>query len=111
MIEIEIEHPTDKSFKGYLKVDLNTGQIFVDLMHSFPTSAFLCACFDGVECFTSPVGEDGEDEGTFVSIDWLINDWGGYPQIVEALKRRKELTLSEITVLKEKYAGIPEAWN
>lgn len=111
MIELEFSYPKKKSFKTYLSVDLNTEEIFVDLMHGLPISCFLCASCDGALCFSAPVGSKGKKQGFFVSIEWLINEWGGQPDLVKAIANRKEKTLKDIPSLREKYKDHKEYWG
>lgn len=99
MIEIEIG---DEKRKIYLKID-DEEDIWIDL-HGLPESAVLCALFDGGPMFTDEVGDESSDERrSFVRMEWAINDWGGDKEFVEALKKRREMTLKDLPRLKEKY--------
>ena len=97
---IEIELGDDKR-KIYLIIDKDE-KIWVDLK-GLPSDAELCMLFDGGPIIVTPVGEARKEKRTFVPIEWAITDWGGDDEIVEALKKRKQMTLEELPRLKKKY--------
>jgi len=98
----EIELGNEK-LKIFLKVFFDPVEIWIDTM-GLPKVAFLCAMHDGTDCISSICGEEGEEqERWFLPIEWVINGWGGDEQIVNAIKKRKELILNDLENLKEKY--------
>ena len=90
----------DKKGKVYLGVNVETQQIIVDTKF-LPETAFLCACFDCQEMYSMDVGKDNEDKRTFIDIDWVINEWGGPKDLIEAIKRRKASIIKSIPQMKE----------
>lgn len=99
LVELEFG---EKRKKLFLKIDLNTEEIWVDINY-FPFTCFLCAMCDGISYLSSKCGSKGQYDRVLLPIEWLINDWGGPKEIVQALKIRKDKTLSEIPRLREKY--------
>ena len=98
-IEIEIGDEKRKIFMLIYKLDES---FWIDFQ-GLPNSAFLCALIDGQEMIQSVVGEKDEEVRTFIDMEWAINDWGGDKEIVEALKKRKQMTLDDMPRLRKKY--------
>jgi len=96
--EIELENE-GKSF--FLKVFFNPTEIFVDTQ-ALTKTAFLCAACDGIASLQSPCGENNDIVRYFLPIDWVIDEWGGNKEIVEAVKKRKQMILDDIENLKRK---------
>lgn len=101
--EIELGN---KARKIFVKVYFDPLEIWIDLK-GLPTTAFLCAMCDGISFIEGKVGAKGKESRTFVNIDWAINDWGGDQQIVDALKKRKQMILDDLPRLREKYGNSP----
>ena len=97
--EIEIGN---KKRRIFLKVYFDPLEIWIDLK-GLPATAFLCALCDGIPLIQSKVGAKGKQERTFANIEWAINDWGGDQQIIDALKKRKQMILDDLPRLQEKY--------
>jgi hypothetical protein len=102
-IELEIGY---KKRKIFIKVGFSPFEIWVDF-HGLPQSAFLCAMCDAVPMIESKCGDKGKINRTFVNIEWVINEWGGDEEIIEAVKKRKQMILDDLPTLKQKY-GIVE---
>lgn len=103
-MRIELEYGKGRR-KTYLSVDLETEEILVDIS-LFPPTCFLCACFDGIGMHRIKVGEKGKSERTFLNIKWLIEEWGGPKELVEAMKVRREKVINDIPALREKYKDL-----
>lgn len=91
-IEYEIG---EKRNKIYVLGNLENDEIWVDF-NALPKSAFLCALCDCPSLLQAKCGEHGRKKRTFVSIEWAINEWGGPKEIVEALQKRKKMTLQDL---------------
>lgn len=100
-VEIELGNENKRIF---LLID-GEERMWVDTS-GLPNSAFLCAMFDGVEVMTATVGEKNPSSRQFLSMDWCVNEWGGDKQLVEALKKRRQMTLDEMPRIREKYPEI-----
>lgn len=100
--EIEIGHKKNKKKRIFLLVHFDPLEIWIDTA-GLPESASLCAMGDAMPFKRAKVGENGTITRYFVNIEWAINEWGGPKELVDALKRRKELTLEELPELKKKY--------
>jgi len=98
--EIELSYG---KFKYFMKVYFYPLEMWIDL-RLLPDSAFLCAMCDGQQLIQSIVGEKGKTTRMFVNIEWVINEWGGNKELVDAIKRRKQMILDDLDRLKEKYA-------
>lgn len=64
---------------------------------------------DGTKLVQCQCGKNHNLTRIFVNIDWAINDWGGSKEMVEALKKRKQMTLDDLPRLKAKYMSEPVA--
>lgn len=98
-LELELGKGKNKLF---IKIDLDPFRIWVDT-RGFPQTAFLCALCDAADIAISKCGEKGKIERQFFDIEWVINEWGGDKEIVEAVKKRKYMILDKLPKLKEKY--------
>lgn len=105
-IELEIIHKEKQDVKFFIKLYFSPFEIWVDFK-GLPQTAFLCALCDGVPFIQSKCGDKGKEERIFVNIEWVINEWGGDREIIEAIKKRKQMILDDLPKLKEKY-GIAE---
>jgi hypothetical protein len=75
-----------------------TEKVFVNTLGH---GCFLCACLDGITLLQINVGKRKKDLRHFVSIDWLINQWGGSKETIEQLIIKKEQFKNEMLDLKE----------
>ncbi|HUU86567.1 MAG TPA: hypothetical protein VMX17_02290 [Candidatus Glassbacteria bacterium] len=99
-VEIELG---DEERKFFVLLDLDTEDIYIDF-EGLPITACLCASFDSTPVISAKVGENGDLERTFVNVEWVINDWGGDKEIVEAIKIRKKMILDDLDKFKEEYS-------
>lgn len=99
--EIELGN---KKRKFFLKVFFDPLEIWVDLS-GLPNDATLCALCDGISFIEGKVGSKGQYTRRFVNIEWIINQWGGDKEIVEAVKKRKQKIIEDIPNLMEKYGN------
>lgn len=100
-VEIELGNEDNRIF---LLID-SEERLWIDTM-GVPHSAFFCALFDGIEIMTAEVGAEGGVLRQFIPMEWCIEHWGGDKQIVEALKKRKQMTLDDMPRIREKYPDI-----
>lgn len=99
---IEIESGKKKGGKStFLQFDLINAELWVDV--SGLPDAFLCASFDGQPARIGQCGEKGNKKITFLRIEWLINEWGGPDEIVEALKKVREIYMGLLEEYRTKY--------
>ena len=83
----------------YVMVENVTEKMFVDV-GALPLSAFLCAGHDGVDMF-SVVPEHETEPHDFLPMEWVINDWGGYPDLIEAIKGQRDRIIKELPKIRE----------
>lgn len=102
-IDYEMEFG-NKNRKFFVKVTFEPFKMYVDLK-GLPPTALLCAICDGVPFLISKCGPSGKTVRNFVDSDWIINDWGGDKELVAAVKKRKEMILAELPIIKEKIAN------
>jgi len=88
--------------KFFLKVYIDPLEIWVDFK-AVPDTAYLCALHDAIPIMQATVGKSRKIKRSFVNIEWLINEWGGDKDIIEAIKRRKQRIIDDLPRLKEKY--------
>lgn len=100
--EIELGN---KKRKFFVKVYFEPFEIWVDLQ-GLPNTAFLCAMCDGISLLECEVGDKGKEKRLFINIEWAINEWGGDSEIVDALKKRKQMIIDDLPRLKEKYSEL-----
>lgn len=101
-VEIELGNKTRKIF---CKVKFEPFEIWIDFK-GLPITAFLCAVCDGVPLMEAKCGAREKLKRCFVNIEWCINEWGGDKEVVNALKKRKQIIIDDLPRLKEKYAEI-----
>jgi hypothetical protein len=70
----------------------DNNEIFVDVK-CFPQTCFLCACCDGIGLLQ--VKCTNNITRTFLPMEWLIKDWGGGDDYVEALGKLKARMIGE----------------
>jgi hypothetical protein len=97
--EIELGNRKRKIF---VKIYFDQLEIWIDLK-GLPTTALLCALCDGTPFIEGKVGAKGKEIRTFVNVEWAINDWGGDQEIVDDIKKIKQMILDDLPRLKEKY--------
>ena len=85
--------------KFFLIIYPYDGEIFIDTK-ALPQSALLCAMCDNTRFLLAKVGGKRKQERSFVSIDWIINDWGGPEELVSLVKRKKQDLMDEMEQLK-----------
>lgn len=95
-IEREI---SGKGGKIFLIIYPHEDEIFVDIK-ALPDSAILCAMCDAISFVIAKVGSKKKKERSFVSIDWVINDWGGYKELVESFRKCKQLIMDDMPRMK-----------
>ena len=88
--------------KYFIAINLKDDSIWMDMM-LLPQTAFLCALVDGTPMFTNKCGKSGRIHRTFVNIDWVINEWGGNEETVQATKQRKEIIIQQLPALREEF--------
>lgn len=86
-IERELTH---KKRKLFLLIYPLTEEIWIDTK-GLPQTAILCAMCDGTPMRSAKVGSKKQFERYFLPIEWAIDDWGGDPKLVEALKKRRKI--------------------
>ena len=85
-----------KKNKIYLITFPHEEEIFIDT-RALPKSALLCAMCDGISCFCANVGpQKRKQERCFIPIDWAINDWGGPKELVDAMKKRRQIMMDDM---------------
>jgi len=95
-IEIQLG---DRKKKIFVLVYPFEEEIWIDLK-GLPNSAFLCACCDGITMMQAKVGKRDEKR-LFLPINWVINDWGGDKELVEAIKKRKTICTDSMNKYRE----------
>ncbi len=100
--EIELGN---KKRKIFLKVFFDPFEIWIDTK-GLPQEAFVCMLCDATPMFESECGSKSNLKRIFVNIEWAINDWGGDQEIVDALKKRKQMIIDDLPRLKQKYGTI-----
>jgi hypothetical protein len=95
-VEIELGN---KKRKIFLYLYPYESEIWVDIK-ALPPSAFLCACCDGTPLMQFKKVRKKEMV-TCISIDWIINEWGGHKEIVEAIIKRKSMILADLDKYKK----------
>lgn len=96
-VEIEM---SQGNIKAFIKLFFDPLEIWIDF-NGLPKEAFLCAGHDNETILKSYCGANGDLERFFVRSDWVINEWGGDKEIVNAIK-------SKVNGLKEKAPMIYE---
>lgn len=96
---IEIELGNAKR-KCYLQYDIVNDDLYIELGNW--QSVFLCACCDGVEIMQVKCGLRRKKR-IFYPSKWLINEWGGDKEIVDALKKCLSLRKEQLPELRKKY--------
>jgi len=96
-----IEMEIGKSRKVFLKIFFDPDEIWVDT-HGLGQSAEFCALIDCTPILMAKCGVRQKTRRTFVNINWAIDEWGGPKDLVEALKKRREITLKQMPELKKK---------
>lgn len=80
-------------------IENDTEKMWVDC-GALPDSAFLCACHDGCKTLRSKT-ESGASH-MFLEMDWVINEWGGYPDLVKAIKDQRDRIIKELPNIRER---------
>ena len=88
--------------KIFVRIEFEPLKIWIDTK-GLPDSATLCAMCDAIPFSIAKCGNKYQHERYFVDMEWAINDWGGPEDIVEALKRRKQMIIDDLPKMKEKY--------
>lgn len=103
IIELEVSHLSSKRNKIHFQVDTEARKVYVEI-NSLPFDMLLCCMLDGVDMFQSEVGlTKKKKKKCFIPVDWIIDEWGGDKEIVEAFKIRRQMELDKIPYYQEKY--------
>lgn len=98
-IEYELNN---KNKKYFFSIEYESGDVWVDTK-LLPQTALLCAMCDGTAMLATKCGKRSDLKRTMLPMEWVINEWGGHEEIVEAMKKRKKLILKELPTLRKKY--------
>ena len=71
-----------KNAAHYL-IDKSTHQIWVDIS-IMPESVLLCALADATQFMQTTIANKIR---YFITCDWMINEYGGYPELIDAVKK------------------------
>jgi hypothetical protein len=104
-IEIEIRPTNQSKKKAFLMFDIVNEKLYCDVT-IFPATMMLCAMCDGIPFLQSEVGARKGNKRFFVNIDWIIEEWGGPKDIVEATIQRKAIEFEQLTHYREKYGAL-----
>lgn len=100
-IEIQLGRKNRKIFMIVYPFD---EEIYIDTK-GLPPSATLCAMCDGTPFLVGKCGAKHDHERNFVNIEWAINEWGGPKDLVDALKKRKQMTIDSFAKYRDQLKG------
>jgi hypothetical protein len=83
----------------YLIIYPHEGKILVD-SKALPASVFLCAACEGISVLVADVGQKRKKMRYFLPIDWVIHEWGGPPDLVDAIKKRNQALIYDMDRMK-----------
>jgi len=100
-IDCEIELGTENR-PFFVLLSYNPFEMYVDLS-VLPQAATLCLLADGCGVLNAMCGEDKNIQRRFVNSNWVINEWGGDKELVNAIKKSKQRLLDDLPDLMKKY--------